>query len=404
MNHIDLFSGIAVVIDDEIGKKGDIDAIIKQLRDNNIPLLSYLSIPETEVYKNFHNVSFVLLDWQLTEGITQENTLDGVKIQSRTQERLNEANVAFINDLRNVCFAPVFIFTNETPSKVTKILKKAGLYFDNTPNYIFIESKDNLKNDNKVMKAIYKWISGNPPVYVLKEWEKSLRIAKTKMYFDFYQCSPSWSRILWNNYQSDGVNPSDELGNFIARNLFSRLRRTDFDKSILQDNSPVDAKSVAKVLESTIYIENDALDPSAAHTGDLFFGRFVNDSKDHFWLNIRANCDTIMGRGIEEDSIILYCIRGEKKTMSSTKSDGSRIKFYQGQFLEPVNCAVILFDYNHILVFDFNSFQCVKWTEAKTFRIARVIEPYIIRIQQRYALYMHRQGLPRIPQELFSTK
>jgi hypothetical protein len=268
MNHIDLFSGIAVVIDDEIGQKEDIDAIIKQLRDNNIPHLSYPSIPDIEVYKNFHNVSFVLLDWQLTEDITQENIVDGVRIPPRSRVSLYEVNVNFIKELRKVCFAPIFIFTNETPSRVIEILMRAKLYVENTPSYIFVEKKENLKNNNRVMKAIGDWIKSNPPVYVLKEWEKSFRIAKTNMFFEFYQCSPSWSRILWNNYISDGVkNPSAELGHFITRNVFSRLSRTDFDKSILNDSSPEDTKSVAKVLESTIFINNEALDPAATHTG-----------------------------------------------------------------------------------------------------------------------------------------
>ncbi len=403
MNHIDLFSGIAVVIDDKIGKKDDIDDIIKQLRDNNIPYLSYSSIPDVNVYKNFHNISFVLLDWQLIEGITQENTLDGVRIPPRTQESLNEVNVSFIKELRKVCFAPVFIFTNERPSKVKKILKKASLYVDNTPNYILVEQKGNLKNDNKVMEAIGNWIKDNPHVYVLKEWEKSFRMAKTDMFFEFYQSSPSWSRILWSNFQADGANPSVELGHFIARNVFSRMLRTNFDETILNDNSPEDPKSIAKVLESTIIVKNEALDPESAHTGDLFYGKVGDDSSNHYWLNIRANCDTILRSGNDEGSLVLYCIKGSKESISSIEKENARIKYYKGHFLEPIDSAVILYDYKNILVFDFKDFRCIKWSEVKTIRKARVIEPYIIRIQQRYALYMHRQGLPRVPEVLIST-
>jgi hypothetical protein len=90
-------------------------------------------------------------------------------------------------------------------------------------------------------------------------------------------------------------------------------------------------------------------------------------------------------------------------SISSTKRDNARIKYYQGQFLEPIDSAVILYDHKNILVFEFNNFRCVKWTEAKTLRKSRVLEPYIIRIQQRYALYMHRQGLPRIPDVLIGN-
>lgn len=403
MNYIDLFSGIAVVIDDEIGKKEDIDAIIKQLKDNNIPYLSYQSIPDTEVYKNFHNVSFILLDWQLREGITQENILGGVTIPHETQESLDEENVCFIKELRKVCFAPFFIFTNETPSKVKKVLKKAKIYHDNPLDYIFIEEKDNLKNGNSVVEAIGKWIKVNPPVYVLKEWERSFRVAKTSMFYDFYQSSPSWSRILWNNFKADGANPSDELGSFITKNVASRILKPNFDESILNDDSLEDPKSVAKVIKSTIFIEKESLDQDSTHTGDLFFGKVGDDSKNHYWLNIRANCDTIMRSRNGEESIVLYCIKGVKKSISSTKTENARIRYYNGQYLEPIDSAVILYDHKNILVFDFNNFRCIKWTDVKLLRTARVIEPYIIRIQQRYALYMHRQGLPRIPEALIGN-
>ena len=49
--------------------------------------------------------------------------------------------------------------------------------------------------------------------------------------------------------------------------------------------------------------------------------------------------------------------------------------------------------------FDFRRFHVKQFSEVKDLRIGRLLHPYLTRIQQRYALYLQRQGLPRIPEK-----
>ena len=48
--------------------------------------------------------------------------------------------------------------------------------------------------------------------------------------------------------------------------------------------------------------------------------------------------------------------------------------------------------------FDFRKFRVQKFSELKDQRIGRLLHPYLTRIQQRFGLYLQRQGLPRIPE------
>ena len=48
---------------------------------------------------------------------------------------------------------------------------------------------------------------------------------------------------------------------------------------------------------------------------------------------------------------------------------------------------------------DFRKLRIKKFSELKTRRVGRMLHPYLTGIQQRYALYLQRQGLPRIPEE-----
>ena len=99
----ELFSGIGVVIDEKINEEtktpNGIQKIIASLKENHIPLLEYQELPD-ELIKQFHSISFLILDWNLSgTDIIPEATIND--------------NIAFLKELRNVCYVPVFIFSDE---------------------------------------------------------------------------------------------------------------------------------------------------------------------------------------------------------------------------------------------------------------------------------------------------
>ena len=64
-----LFSGIGVVIDDSIFDTrkilNGIQKITESLSKSNVPLLKYNELPD-DVISQFHSISFVILDWNLS--------------------------------------------------------------------------------------------------------------------------------------------------------------------------------------------------------------------------------------------------------------------------------------------------------------------------------------------------
>jgi hypothetical protein len=49
--------------------------------------------------------------------------------------------------------------------------------------------------------------------------------------------------------------------------------------------------------------------------------------------------------------------------------------------------------------FELGEFSIEKFSEMKKLRIGRLLPPFITKLVQKYALYMQRQALPRIPEE-----
>ncbi|MBN2770467.1 MAG: hypothetical protein JXR90_07215 [Spirochaetes bacterium] len=398
MNVTELFKGVAVVIDDEIHESDNyLQKILNQIRDKNIPLIEYSSIPTHEIVDNFQNLSFVLLDWRLIkEEISADEISGGVTLPAGIETHEAQKNIAFINKLKEVCYCPIFIFTNEDQDRIIETLTDANLYNKNKPNHIFIQSKVHLKKKDIVFKEIEKWLKSNPAIYVLKEWEREYTNSKNKMFCQFHELSPNWPRIMWKNFEDDGGNKSLELGELISRNLHTRMTPFEFSEEILnKKESKTQKTELRKVLEGERFLKVNALHEDDVSTGDIFREEYqdAGQTKTRYYLNIRAQCDLMRN----SSSLDLYCLKGrivEEKDIGKKKG----LPFNNGEFIEKINHAVVPFlDDGKIIQFLFRDLKIEKWSKLKEKRIGRLLPPYINRIQQRYSLYIQRQGLPRTP-------
>ncbi|MDP8314871.1 MAG: hypothetical protein RAP70_07340 [Candidatus Celaenobacter antarcticus] len=397
MDTANLFRGIAVVIDDEIGKDdANINNLILQIKKKNMPYLTYKELPDDSIIDNFEGISFLLLDWKLQAGTLDEFVTEGVTAPDTIRQFGIDENIAFLKKLRESCFIPVFIFTNENKENIIQVLKDNDLFQEGKPNYIFVERKNDLTGHTKLFKKIDDWIRKTPSIYVLAAWEKVYRSSKTKLFHDFYNLSPSWPNILWKSFADDGVNMSLELGEVITRNLYTRMNPFSFDEKILKKHrgTPPDKNEVRKVLEGERFIKAEGLHKDFIATGDIF-----KMSGGKFLLNIRPDCDCIPDRSIAEggaDDVKLYLLQGSKITVAKEKK-AFRKKY--GNFEEADNQSII-FNIIDGRTYDFRYKDLIikNWSEIKDRRIGRLLPPYITRIQQRYALYLQRQGLPRIPE------
>ena len=125
MNVKELFKGIALIIDDEIYEENStIYPILTHIQCWNIPYLKYDKLPPCEIIENLKGISFVLLDWKLNSSISPSELLEGANLPKRVQESDEDDNIAFLTQLKNECFCPIFIFTNENVDEIKTRLKQ----------------------------------------------------------------------------------------------------------------------------------------------------------------------------------------------------------------------------------------------------------------------------------------
>lgn len=377
----DLFSGIGVVIDEKINEEAEtpngIQKIISSLKENHVPLLEYQELPD-EMIKQFHSISFLILDWNLsgTEYISKA-TIDD--------------NIDFLKKLHKVCYVPVFIFSDENIHDIEVALETNNINLAKEP--IFIKKKDDVDTADKLFAEITSWLKQTPPAYLLKEWEKANREAKTEMLWSLTEAHPAWPKILMNSIKKDGGDQEIELVEMLQNNLNYRITCPSLDINLVkqQNIEGITKEELRKILECERFIPIESL-PNHPFAGDIY----IIDEK--YYLNIRPDCDII--RDAEKDNKDMYLISGE--VVDETKinaEDKNSITFDSGEFIEKKHCCYIAFVKGQILQFSLRELYIKPWNEIKDKRIGRLLPPHITRVQQKYSHYIQRQGLPSIPKE-----
>lgn len=390
-----LFSGVAVVIDDQAHAKTDkhLDAIIETIQASGGLAIIRTELPKNSELANYSSVSFVMMDWDLSP--------PGVTLSSEARSQLFEANVEFIRELGAHRHTPVVIFTNETLTDVTEVLNA----HDDMRAHLAsgrLLLRDKAEVGDKVYEVLNQWAQEIPSVLTLKTWEQQSVRALNELFIDLHDRSPHWPVMLWETYSEDGPAPADDLGKLITRLVASRMDQLDLDLSRFMEG--IDAKhqedpesyerTLKRVLEGERVLEAKRLDANTSAPGDFFQMPRATTS---IYVNIRPDCDAIKRK--DRTSVPdLYLLKGQR--IEQTKLD---IHAKYGQILDNDGQYTVYAMYNgDAYRFSFKDLEIGKWDEIAPHRKGRLLPPFVTRLQQKYAAYLQRAGLPAIPRVLRS--
>ena len=386
----DLMAGIAVVIDDafeqnarERGAEDPILRIVRQIEQKwHLPFYTASAMPPETAWPGlFQAASFILLDWRLWPSGAPELERAGV-----------EQNNRFLSAARDY-FIPVLIFTNENPSDVAAALPESVYHEDSADqSFVFLRNKDSLLADGGLdFGAVEQWVRANASVYALKTWQQALRDATRELFGSMYARSSDWPRVFWRAYEDDGVDPSSSLTRLISDSLLGRIRASAFESEILgRRPTGVRPEDLRALIRETSFRPQRTLPDNEIRCGDVF-----RQPRGRFLLNLRPDCDCVPRNGTELSDIELYCVEGKR-----VGDTDLRKRYHNGHFNERVwECVSFAVCDERSLRFDFRKFHLRKFSDVREHRLGRLLHPYLTAIQQRFALYLQRQGLPPIPED-----
>lgn len=390
MENENLFKGIGMVVDDQVNSRKDkaIDGIVKYLEnDNHLPLVKYEDLPDNIESICFSSLSFLLLDWELNTLVN----VDGSPIPNATLKEQNARdNVDFIKQVVAKVVIPIFIFSNEDVNSIKNTLSQNHIIDDDEKSPIFILNKSELfDNEEKciMFDKVNEWLKKTPSIYVTQKWKTAYLEAINGMALDMREASPFWPNLLWNCYTSDGVNPSEEISSLINQNALSRILPVEFDQNILSGRKACDEHILKSLLERQCFMRNEYLG-GLSSTGDIY------KWQQKYFLNIRPSCDCVGREGNNK----IYLIKGDKVKDKEIQNGLFNDKY--GNFNEQSNFVIVGPIDGFFFRFKFKDIVIEDFEKKKDKRIGRLLPPFITRVTQKYGLYIHRQGLPRLPKEV----
>lgn len=399
MNVKELFRGIAVIIDDEIhDSKASIYNVLNQLKKKAIPYVEYEKLPNEKIIYNLQNVSFILLDWKLNKSLSSEEVSAGIRLPSGIEQTNDDSNIEFLRKIQKQCFCPIFIFTDEDVDSIILKLKRAKLYKQNACNNILVKSKSDFKLSGSLFSSLEKWLKENASIYLQKEWDNAYQSSKVNLFMDFQKRTSNWVKILWKTYEGDGVNPSIELGDFLANSITTQMIPLELNGSVFEGiDSAFDTNELKTCLERQCYVQNGFLDSKFPGTGDVF------ELKNEIYINIRPCCDLISRDDTPIDKVELYLLKAER-----IKKTEAIIEYFDEKYGHFKDNDTFYLIYpacdGYLLKIKFRDLQKYNWKKLKKCRKGRILSPYITKLQMKYSYYLQRQGFPKIPNELLGLQ
>ncbi|PPT92698.1 hypothetical protein XaraCFBP7407_19505 [Xanthomonas arboricola pv. arracaciae] len=388
-----LFSGVAVIIDDQAdtGKEPGITAILDTIRAAGGLAIVHQSLPKTSVLRNYSNVAFVMMDWDLSP--------PEVKLSDEQKAGLYQDNVEFIRALGAHRHTPVVIFTNENINDVQAVLE----VHEDMRNHLEsgrILLKDKGEVGDQIYVVLNKWAAEVPSVYTLKTWEQESVRALNELFMDLHDRSPHWPVMLWESYSKDGPTPADDLGKLITRLVASRMDQLPLDLTHFvsdidekhEQNPEKYEKTLQLVLSGERFLDAKRLHVSSSAPGDVFQQPKATRT---IWVNIRPECDAVRREGVEKYPD-LYLLKGE--LVDQSKIDIGE-KYGEIRDRDDQFTIYAMLD-GKSYRFGFKDMEIKPRADWIAFRKGRLLPPFSTRLQQKYAAYLQRSGVSAVPRVL----
>ena len=392
-----LFSGVAVIIDDQVNQSTDaaLTAILDTIRAAGGLAIVHESLPKKSVLRNYSNVAFVMMDWDLFP--------PEAKLSDEQKAGMYLDNVEFIRDLGAHRHTPVVIFTNEDIDEVRALLKTHVDMSDHLESGRIL-LKDKGEVGDQIYAVLNKWASDVPSVYTLKTWEQESVRALNELFMDLHDRSPHWPVMLWESYSSDGPTAADDLGKLITRLVASRMHQLPLDLSrFVPENDEKHANNPAQY-EQTLKLVlggERVLDVARLHADSSSPGDFYQYEvgAKRIWINVRPECDAIKRAG-DADYPHLYLLKG-KLVEQSEINIGSKY----GEIIDQDDKFTVYAMINgNSYCFSFKEMEIASRADWAAHRRGRLLPPFSTRLQQKYAAYIQRSGLSAVPRVLRKFK
>ncbi len=394
MDSGDFFVGPAVVVDDKIDlQQGGMVAVVDQIRKAGMPVLTRSDLPDDEEVRHWGGFTLIVLDWELVSAGEA-----GVALP-RGLHDANASRVAtFVERLLTELYCPVFIISNQGVDEIKdELATRMSVPTEQIDAHVLVRSKNSVESG--LMNILEQWVREHPAVYAFKSWEHGYHGARQHMFSDFEVSSTDWPRVLWTASVEDMTDPHFELTETISRNILHRFMPLVFDEEVLagHDLGGASLGALREVIHRNAVVPQASLHSSVVMPGD-FFAATAGDETS-LLLNVTPACDLVPRTEGSDD--VRMTVLEATLVPDDERGSKAKIRSLRKKTYPTAQLLWVLMSGARPYKIDFKKWSEVSWLEYRERRIGRLLDPYIVDIQQRFALHFHRQGLPHLPDSFY---
>lgn len=396
-----LLAGAVLFIDDELGDgTSQAQALLREIEATGRPVAQALGVPtDLDAWsEHWQSLAFVVLDWDLSPG--SGGMTGGSTLSEYERGRL----YTFVETLMTQVFCPVFIISAEDVDDIRRQLLEDPRFRAPSGELdprIAVFSKTVLMDS--IVAHLTAWTEESPALSALRAWELEYDSAKNRLFIELNALEPDWPVYVWQAADGDEIDPSFELASVISANLLNRFNPIVFDvEAFRRYSGATSGDARRRVSQGRTTVPGDRLHGGMVLPGDLF--AFEDAADGEIWINVSPACHTV-GRlkklkdGTEvREPVRLHLLRGRPLTWPGSSNELKSL-----DSTDRANSVVI-----HTVLggtpyrFAFGDAQIVEWAGVKQHRVARLMRPFITRVQQMHAAYIQSEGLPRVTLELYA--
>lgn len=372
----------ALVIDNQ---PDEVSELVKDLTNRGLSVRLETNFSNArEIIKNRPEINLIIIDWYLSGGNPIESKM-------------------ILDELKDILFAPVIIYTNHSVDKPNEFIEEKGL------KRIAIALDKEKVDGDQIFNELTSWIQKNPELRVYLRWS-----------FEVEKCLNS---VLWEiyNLETDGLRNLVEIMNIkeeapgipveydliqlylkvLARKLNHKKDLLDSiskDIKVLVDDQPKITPDPDKI--KVFHSFERYITPPVSES--IWTGDIIKKPDDQYLIIVTPTCDLCHNK--TENVIYIqakpFSIYRKEQKLGSTSDDKNRVeKIFKNSIVSLHHLPYVIGCPDGLLCqFDQISFMKRKnlneeISSGNFKRIATIDSPFIENLMQRMNAYLMRLGV-----------
>ena len=383
--------GPVVVIDNKVkDPSSSVRPIVDDLEAAGVLVLAMSEAPDARFEQSLAHCALIVLDWDLLD-------LDpGVAAPAGLKEENDRSQCELVDRLLKLSPNSVFIVSADSPDDIRRKLASFGLGASKMLR-VSVTSKADYTSGS-VLAQLEAVLRSHAGTFALSRWDVAYDLGRREFFGEIQEIAPDWAPVLWAAFGSDSVAPDKDFAEVIARNILNRMRPVDFETDATGTASDMD--SVRRIIHRSSVIPASSLNPMQLSPGDIYVSAAEDMPPAQIHICVSADCDLARRPGADSSEVVsvpAILLKAKLIAPSEYRRERGVLRVNGDRDSSRMAILEVLTEGADPYRVLYSSWEVISLPSVELVRIGRLLDPYTTLLQEGFGAFLHRRGLPHLP-------